>query len=459
NNPFSQSADHKIRPDELMVRINMSKTHVYEQEAVVCSIKLYTLFPIDQGSRCTQEPSFDGFLIEDITDNSDVAVENYNGRNYYTLELRRFILYPQQAGTLTIKSGEYDINAVQRDTYIAGNHAFAAPHTTQIHITSNKASVTISPLPSPAPQGFNGAVGRYTITTSIEPTTLRTNASATIKAVVNGNGNIKYLKAPEFKFPDSFDTYEPQTETNVNSNGHDMEGEVTFSYPFTPTTIGDYTLPPLEFVYFDLDSAKYVTIKAPQQKLHVEKGNDAAVNKTESDKPADILPIIDDTSLEREHSFCVSKLPYWLWFIVPALLLVVAAIAWRRRLKQLADVKLMRTKRASKIAQKRLKQAKKYLNNNDKNAFYAEVLTASWGYLSDKLHIPVADLNKDNIDNELEQYGVDNDTRESMLDLLNKCEFAQYAPELSSDNLNDVYAQAATIIDKIESVKPNKKQQ
>ena len=163
-----------------------------------------------------------------------------------------------------------------------------------------------------------------------------------------------------------------------------------------------------------------------------------------------------DLNVSRQHSYYIAQPGYWLWFLVPALLLAAVVVYCRKLLRERADVKLMRTKRASKLAQKRLKRAKKYMAASDANAFYAEVLNATWGYLGDKLTIPVSELSKDNIDSELEKYGVDADLRTATLELLDKCEFAQYAPQLASGDLKTVFDQAASLMDRLESVKRKK---
>ncbi len=457
--PFSQTADKPISDKDLYVRIEMSKPKVYEQQAVVCTIKLYTKFPIRPEIIPLKQPSFTGFLIEEIQNVGQVNIENVGGQNYYTAVLKKCILYPQQSGTLTINSGEFDITPVQRDVYVGLNSAIAVPHDTKLRVKSNAASVRILPLPNPRPAGFTGAVGNFSVKTVISPSSLKTYSPATLTYVISGSGNIKYIKAPEVKFPSEFDTYDPQSKINTSAEGDDVHGTVSFTYQFIPQYVGKFKIPASDFVYFDPESGKYVTIHLPEQVLNVAKGagKPSSHYKKMQDMMTDINALhMGDLNLSKTHSYNVASSLYWLWFIVPALILVFFIIYYRKLLRERADVKLMRTKHASKVAQKRLKRARKHLAAGDRNAFYAEVLNATWGYLSDKLSIPVSELSKDNIDSELASYGVGDDLRRATLDLLDKCEYAQYAPELADGDMLSVLDEAASLMDGLENVKRKK---
>lgn len=459
NNPFSQTATKPISDKDLYVRIEMSRPKVYEQEAVVCTIKLYTKFPIRPEIIPLKQPSFTGFLIEEIKQQGQVNIENVGGQNYYTAVLKKCILYPQQSGRLTINSGVFDITPVQRDIYVGLNSAIAVPHDTKLTIKSNSSTVTILPLPNPKPVGYTGAVGHFKVTQTVTPAQLRTYAPATLTYQVSGVGNIKYIKAPVITFPKEFDTYDPQTKINTGAAGGDVSGTVTFTYQFIPQYVGTFKIPEGKFTYFNPETDKYETITIPAQELKVEKGagKPSSHYKAQQDRQTDILPLQQgDLGLSHDRHFVVSSWPFWLCFAVPLLLFIALLIYYRNLLKERADERRMRNKRAGKVAAKRLKQARRFVAAGDANAFYAEVLRAMWGYLSDKLSIPVSDLSKDNIDAELEKYGVGAPLRERTLQLLDKCEFAQYAPQLADSNLASVMQEAATLMDDLESVKRKK---
>lgn len=461
DDPDTQQSSQNVSSKDIFVRISMSKQNVYEQEAVVCTIKLYTKYQISQFVP-TMQPSFNGFLIEELpVSNSLNAVEHVNGENYMTAELKKCILYPQQSGKLTISSGNYDVTVVQYERYRSMFGYVQQPVEKQIKVKSNSATVNITPLPTPKPAGFNGAVGNYTMTTSISPQVLKTYDAATYKFVVKGTGNIKYIKNPVIQFPSQFEVYDPKNDINANAVGSNVSGSNTYEYTFIPQFVGKYSIPVVEFVYFDVAKRQYVTLKSQSFDLTVAKGNSApqgnSISKGLEQKNTDILHIKQGGfSLQKKQSFYIDSFGYWLFYIVPVL--IVAALLWyyRKQLKERSNVQLMKTKRANRVAQKRLKVAKKFMQQNDVNKFYAELLSACWGYLSDKLGIPVSELNKENIASELIGYGVSEELKQSVLELLDKCEFAQYAPDLANADLQSVLNETADIMDKLESTKHKK---
>lgn len=457
SDPMTQSADKDVSGKDVFVRIEMNKPHVYEQQAVVCTIKLYTKYQVSQFMP-TIQPSFDGFLIEEIPMQPILnKVETINGQQYMVAILRKCILYPQQSGQLTISPGNYDVTVVQFDTYRTIFGTMSKPVEKDLKVTSNKETINILPLPEPKPASFTGAVGKFDVNTDIKPATgLKTYSAATYRYIITGTGNIKYIKAPEVKFPEQFDVYDPKTDIHVNDGAGDMSGKVTIDYTFIPQYAGEFEIPEGEFSYFDPDAGKYVTVTIPARHLSVAKGEGQPSNHYRM-KNMDIRPIKNgDLGLKKSHSFIVGNWAYWLWFLLPLLAFVALLLYYRKQLKERADVRRMRSKRASKVAQRRLKAARGFAMRGDRNGFYAEMLNALWGYMSDKLSIPVSELSKDNINAELEEYGIDEQLRKESIALIDKCEFAQYAPELASDDMNAVLNEAAGVIDRLENVKRKK---
>ena len=451
--PFTQSADKAVTGKDLFVRVEMSSPKVYEQQAVVCTIKLYTRYQVSQFVT-TQQPSFDGFLIEEIPMQPSLNNEEVvDGQRYRVALLKKCLLYPQKPGKLTITSGNYDVSVVQYEQYQTLFGTLQQPVERNLKVQSNNASVTILPLPEPRPASFTGAVGQFSLSITIDPSQLKTFSAATLRCVVSGTGNLKYIKAPELVMPKEFDVYDTKSEVKVNDEGGDMSGQVTFEYPFIPQYVGTFEIPAAEFTYFDPVAGQYKTIPIEAQTLQVAKGEGAPSNHYRM-KNMDIRRIVKgDLGLKRKHTFFIDQWSYWLLFLLPLAALLCVLVYYRKRLREMADVRKMRTKRASKVAQKRLKQARVYMSQNQREGFYKETLSSLWGYLSDKLVIPVSELSKDNIAIELEAYGVDEELRQRTLTLLDKCEFAQYAPELATDDLQQVWNEAADLIDSLESVK------
>ena len=457
SDPMTQSADKEVSGKDLFVRIEMSKPRVYEQQAVVCTIKLYTKYQVSQFIP-TIQPSFDGFLIEEIPMQPSLnKVETLDGQQYMVAILKKCILYPQQSGDLTITSGNYDVSVVQFDTFKSIFGTISKPVEKDLKVTSNKATIHILPLPEPKPASFTGAVGKFDVRTDLKPETgFKTYSAATYRYTIIGTGNIKYIKAPEIKFPEQFDVYDPKNDVHVNDAAGDMSGKVVMDYTFIPQYAGEFEIPASEFSYFDPETGKYETITVPARHLSVAKAEGQPSNHYRM-KNMDIRPIKSgDLGLKKSHGYIVDNWTYWLWFLLPLLALLALIAYYRKQLKERADVRRMRSKRASKVAQRRLKAARGFAVRQDRNGFYAEMLNALWGYMSDKLSIPVSELSKDNINAELEQYGIDEQLRRESIELIDKCEFAQYAPELASGDMNAVLDEAAGIIDRLESVKRKK---
>ena len=458
DNYDSQRAGKEVSADDLFIRINLSKSSAYEQEAVVCTIKLYTKYQVSQFMP-TLQPSFNGFLIEELPITSSLNnVERVNGQNYMVAELKKCILFPQQSGELEITSGNYDVTVVQYEAVRTLFGTMRQPVERQLSIKSNSQKINIKALPAPRPASFSGAVGKFSVETEIKPPVLKTYEASTLSYKVTGQGNIKYLKAPKIQFPAQFDVYDPQNNADAKPSGSTVSGTMTFEYTFIPQYVGKYEIPATEFTYFDPSAGKYVTLNTPKYNLSVAKGSGTAaqvpVDNNIEQKNTDILHIkTGDLGLQKEHVSFVAGWTYWLWYVLPTILLAAILIYYRKLLKERQNMALMRTKHANKLAKKRLKQAKAYMAASDSGKFYAELLNAIWGYLSDKLGIPVSELNKENIASVLASREVDDGTVTMLMELLDKCEFAQYAPELADSGIGETYNKAVEVMDKLETVK------
>lgn len=455
--PMTQSAGQDVNSGDLFVRIALSKENIYEQEAVVCTVKLYTRYGISQ-FMCTQQPSFEGFLIEELKPAPfSKQVENYQGKSYYVAELKKVILYPQQSGKLTITSGNYDVKVVQNDVYGTPVGAISFPVEKQVQFKSNSATINILPLPSPKPANFSGAVGKFSVNASVTPSVLKTYAPANYCLTVSGTGNLKYIKAPTVTFPQQFDTYDPQNQILTTPNGDNISGSVKFNYQFIPQFVGDFKVEGYDFVYFDSETHRYETLHVQPINMKVSKGEGKPSSHYKL-KNQDIAALkTGDLHLSKSHNYIVDDVAYWLGYLLPLLGLLAVIVLYRKKLRQLSDVRLMRTKRAGREAHRRLQNARSLLGQGSNSAFYAEVLNALWGYMGDKLGIATSALNKENIATALSEYGADAEVIDATVALLDRCEFAQYAPEERDDDKKELLNQAEHLMNRLENVKHAKK--
>lgn len=454
----TQTPDKSVGKNDVFVRIILSKSKAYEQEGILCTIKLYTKYNIQQFIP-TLQPSFDGFISQELPITSSInRIENYNGENYMVADLKQCILFPQRSGTLTITSGNYDLTVIQYQTVRSGMFGMMmrTPVEKEIKVSSNKATINIVPLPEPKPADFCGAVGTFSVSTRMLNDNLKTNEAGTLRLTINGNGNLKNIQTPKIAFPSQFDVYDPQTTVDANPSGDHLTGTVTIDYAFVPQYVGKFEIPATSFSYFDPVKNKYERISINGYELDVAKGSSSS-----SSAPAgltqrkDIIHIkTGDLSLANGHIMFVNTWWYLLWYIVPLVIFCTILFYYRKLIKERANVALMKTKRANKVANKRLKNARQLMSKNKHDAFFEEMLRALWGYFSDKLTIPVSELNRDNIFLELSKYGVTENVCNDIIGLLDDCEFARYAKsEENGSDMSVVYKKACDLINQVENTK------
>jgi hypothetical protein len=324
-------------------------------------------------------------------------------------------------------------------------------------LTTNPVTINVRPLPTPRPANFSNAVGTFTFRPSISTTETTANEAITIRLEISGTGNMKLIRTPEVQFPASFEVFEPTNNQNFNVTTNGLTGTRTIEYMFIPRHEGEFTIPPIEFTYFDLNTNVYRTERSPEYVLQIARDENRAatgtfVNRQDVRVEQDIrfLKLGEPAFISRSNFF-VGSFKYWLWYMIPFVLLTTVYILNRKQIRENANVTLMRTKKANKVATKRLKAAGKYLKAHDKAKFYDEVLRALWGYFSDKLSIPVAQLSKNNIEAELSKSGVSDTLISKFMDILNTCEFARYAPAESDAAMDKLYNETVEAIGEMES--------
>jgi hypothetical protein len=146
--------------------------------------------------------------------------------------------------------------------------------------------------------------------------------------------------------------------------------------------------------------------------------------------------------------FALSPL-YWLLLVAIFIAAIVAYFVIRKHISDRRNVVLVKGKRANKMAVKRFRIAEKYMREQDRRAFYEEMLRALWGYLGDKFNIPVADLTREVVREELSCRGAAVEA-ESIIAVIARCEEAQYSPQASAD-MKNIYDEGVDAISKIES--------
>lgn len=451
----TQTADKPIGHNDVFVRIVLSKPSAYVQEGVLCSIKLYSKYQISKFLTNVQ-PSYNGFMAQEVPVQLQGKFENVNGENYYSYVVKQSVLFPQQSGQLKISSGSYELTVVQFETINTAFGRMRSPVEKTIKLQSNSASLDVRELPTPRPADFTGAVGNFKVSCVLPENQVRTNEASSVKIVVSGSGNLKGLTMPKFNFPSQFDMYDPQTVVSANPSGSTLTGKVEAEYTFVPQSVGTFKIEGTSFSYFNPASEKYEHVNIEGFNLNVAKGTASNAVRYNHEPMRDILPIYTgEMHLSKDVAYILGGWHNVLFYVVLSVVFLFVAFLYRRTLKLRANEMLMKRKGANKIAIKRLKRAKRFLQKGLSDQFYEEMLTALWGYFSDKLSIPVSELNRDNISKELTNYGMYEADIDRIIRILDECEFARYAQSAATAgiSMDKVFAEAVEAIGTVENTK------
>ena len=453
----------RVTSESIFVRTIVSKTNIYEQEAISVTYKLYTLLDVAQFTGA-KLPDFNGFLKQDIeqSQNKQLSAETYKGRSYGTVVLYQAVLFPQHTGEIEIGKASFTaLLRLQNKAQVRSifDDFFDSYTNVEKTLTAPAVTVKVSELPlAGKPATFSGAVGNFNLTSTLSSGNLKTNQAATIKVVISGNGNMKLLKNPEIKFPDGFEVYDPKVDNKFSSGSGGVSGTKTIEYMFIPRRSGKFDIPSAELSYFDLNNKTYRTLRTPAYKINVTKGEGGEAVVENFTGKEDVTPLAKDirylytgsVKLQPESRPWFGTLPFWMLFLIPLIIAAILFIYFRKHVKENADLAFVKTKKANKVAQKRLRLALKFLEEGKKNQFYEEVMKAVWTYLSDKLVIPVAELNKDNIRLKMNEKGMEKEVTDNFTNILNTCEYASYAPDSGRQEMGNLYGETVDAISRME---------
>lgn len=464
------SAGTSSSEGDVFLRMTVNKTNVVKGEPVTATLKVYTRVDIESFEDI-HFPSFNGFWSKETisVQNLEFNRENVDGAIYNSAVVRQYMLIPQQSGKLSIDPAEMTCH-IRIRTSPGGMRSifddfFDTYQTVRKRIATPSITISVKDLPAGAPDSFSGAVGDFRIEASVSKDALKANEAASLTVTVTGTGNVSMLETPKVKLPSDFEVYDIKSSEKISANG--SSGSKTFEYPFIPRSHGDFTIEPIEYSYYDIAKGKYITIQTEPIELHIEKGEEIegggsliqGVNRQGVRNLAEDIRYIalGDGNFKAEGRFFAGS-P--LFFILLALIvglyfaiLKLLGIRDRRR----ADIVGAKNRKANKMARTRLKIAETYLKQDLKTAYYEELHKALLGYVSDKLTIPMADLSKETVRERLSEKGVSSQTVEDLTALVDKCEFARYAPETGAGEMKSEYDEAVSVISRIESEMKNTK--
>lgn len=473
-NNSQSAASGDVSGSDLYLRFTLSKTNVVIGEPITAELKIYQRTNI-AGFEDAKFPTFNGFWSQETASPSNIEFhrENVDGNIYNAAVLRRYVLIPQQAGELRIDPAELVCLVNVKTASRTGNSLFDSffddGYTTiRKRISTQPVVVHSHALPSGAPASFGGGVGNFKISAKLTKDGLKTHEATSLLVTVSGRGNVSLLESPKINFPPDLEVYDVKTTENTSKSDGGTNGSKTFEYPFIPRSHGDFEIGPIEYSYYDINTGKYQTISAGTIQFNVEKGN--AVESGNTQAPAltvdrkgvknlaeDIRYIDGKPEYVFGNQFFVGSAAYWTAALLIALFTAAAFLILRQTAARRSDVVGMKTRRATKMAMGRLRQAKGYLDKSLYTAFYEELHKALLGFISDKLSMKLEDLNKDNISEKLLENGVNNELKDKLIALLDACEYARYSPDAGHEAMSSHYDDALNTISSIDSVMRNKK--
>ena len=453
-----RDAGTPISGKDLFIKVSANKKRVHEQEPILLTYKVYTLVDLTQLEG--KMPDLTGFHTQEIPlpQQKSFHIERVNGRPYKCVTWSQYVMYPQMTGKLEIPSITFNGTVIQQNRNVDPFEAFLNGGSGYIEvkraIKAPGVTIQVDPLPQ-RPSNFSGGVGKFNISAQLNKSEVKANEPITIRVIIGGTGNLKLIKQPQVKFPKDFDTYDAKITDKTKLTANGVEGNMIYDFLAVPRNQGSYVIPPIEFVYYDIEANAYKTVRTQEFKLDIAKGDgnvNAAVDYSNL-KDKDIHPIKEgEIEIQDINDIFYNSTAYW---IILSLLFVIFAsvlIIFRKRAIDNADITRLKIKKANRVATRRLKYANTLMLKNEHDKFYDEVLRALWGYVGDKLNMPVEQLSKDNIAERLTQKNVDDETTSMFIRAVDECEYNRYAPGDTKGNMNQTFEAAMTAIIKIENV-------
>jgi hypothetical protein len=450
-----ESADEKIKKN-MLVKMSVTRNTCYVGEPIVATCKLYTRLPSQ--SKVVERPSFSGFSVFEMTppEQGNASREVVGGKPYNGFLIRKAQLYPLQSGDLTIEPVELDnsvtfyrqgkapktqapagsvFDQMMKDFWGDGD-VNAVPEKHNLNLTTEPVVIHVKPLPEAGkPADFSGAVGQFSIQSSLSSTTLKTNETDTLTLVVTGTGNLPMINAPILHVPSGLESYDPSAKEQLDQTVSPIKGRKVFSYVFTAGSAGSYSIPAINLSYFDPQTTSYKTVSADPLLIKVLPG------------PQRAQPGVEATGES------VSRKP-WIWEVLGGIILIGLALwigirkAKRKEVKvvtqaptpkdtpspyapqALWDTKVQQMAPAAVTTFEEkdwLEDAREKLKNGNTAEYYRSLNAGIWGFLQDRLALS-GERNKNKVLELMEEKGFSPFVREETRQLLDECELALYAP-------------------------------
>lgn len=450
--------------DDIFVNLILDKKEVFLGQHIVATVKIYSRVDIS-GINEIKYPGFEGFLKTDLETPQLTSLrrENINGRLYGTGIVQQFLLYPQKPGEITIDPVQISVliqqKSGQSDPFFGD---FFQTYTTVPKAIFSKAlKIKVNPLSGIKPDDFSGIVGKASITATANKDSVNVNDAVNLKIVISGSGNLKLANAPGIQMPADVEVYDPKVTDNLTNNSGGTSGQKIFEYVLIPRHYGEYKIPPVKYSYFDLSTRRYETLTTPEISFYARKGNDqnagitvyGGVSKEDVKYLGRDIRFIKSNpgALRKSGNLIAAKRSYYTFYAFALILFFAVLFVRREHIRRNSDLTSVRNRKAGKVAARRLKEAEKCLREKQTDRFYEEILKALWGYLSDKLNIPVSELTRSSAVQSLTEKGIPEEEINTLSSIIDNCEYARYAPSSSSEEAGKLYDGASGFIRYVEN--------
>lgn len=450
--------------EDIFVNLSLNRNEVYLGEHIVATVKIYTRVNLS-GINEIKDPPFNGFLKSDLTipPLTSLQEESVNGTIYGTGVVQQFLLYPQVTGEIVIDPVQLSVLVQQKtgqsDPFFGD--FFSSVQTVPRAVASLPVKINVKPLPGKQPEDFSGVVGKLGLNAEMNQDSVNVNDAVNLKVTISGSGNLKIAAAPKLKLTPDIEVYDPKITDDIRNSINGASGQKTFEYLLIPRHYGDFTIPPLTYSFFNTSTGKYETLQTREFHFHARKGNDqntavtvyGGVSKEDVKYLGKDIRFIKTESgrLSRSAFTLISERVFYSAYAFAFFAFLVVLFVRREHIRRNSDVTLVRNRKAGRVAIKRLKTASMCLKNNEIDIFHEEILKAIWGYLSDKLNIPVSDLSRNKAISILAEEGVEEEKIQKMNEILDACEYARFSPSASGTEAASIYEGASQFIRSVEN--------
>ncbi len=446
SNNDNQNNDIPVSTKDMFLNVTTNKSTVYVGEAIYTYCKLFSVYNISLND--FKPSAFDDFWSKELAMPSSVQAkrERINNKNYLTAVLDKRLLFPQKMGQIKIQPYNATLQLYDGWGFPAGTKK----------VVSNTKTITVKPLPANKPASFTGAVGDFSISSTIDQTEIAVDQAITLTLTVRGTGNFTLFDLPQITMPTTFEALDPESTNNTNPTSQGINGSQTIKYVYIPRVPGEYVVKPIEFSFFDLNQKKYITLHTDTLKITVtgdssSTSNLSQVAKSDPTQLADDVRFIkEETKLKPINNFFFGTTSFWLAYLIPLGIFIFLIFFLRKKIKENANTQLVNLKKAQKVSRKRLKTAEKLMHSGEKEKFYEAISLALWGYVSDKMSIPRSELTRDNVVDTLKNKNIDENLINNLIKVIDDCEIARFAPDVSNTNTNEMYKNASTVIQDFE---------